>query len=272
MLPRNGLWVPVCSFVLALLLSIMAGPKRLVVGRTFQDTTNKPCNVTVTCDPQECTFFFDPAALPNATAADLKQLAGDALKQCENSLGCAKVFGKNYMTAQVQAALQAIKDGPSSGQTVVTGLAAVSIKATQVNKAPDKGGIATVSLCTVALALVPTTASQNLKDHEAGHQSIHKHYRCDNERKYFEVELNKAACAMTFKDTGEMERFLAKQLGALIKGFEAPAPGGVGPEKGYQNKYDGNTHDGTDDGETASANAINGDIDNASHTAFPSDF
>jgi len=269
---RNGLWVPVGSFGLALLLSIVAGPPRLIVGRAFQDTTNNPCKVTVTCDPQECTFPFDPATLATASAADIKKLAGDALTQCENSLGCAKILGKNFMQGQVQGALQAIKDGKVSAYTVVSGLAVVSIKATKVNQAPDKGGIATVALCTVALALVPTTANQNLKDHEAGHQSIHKHYRCDNERKYFDIELNKAACSMTFKTTGEMERFLATQLRALVKGFEAAAPGGVGSEDGYQQKYDDNTHDGTDDGETASANAVNGDIDTASHTAFPADF
>jgi hypothetical protein len=266
--------IPIGSFLLALLLSLLAGPStKARAMRAPQAETGCPCKVTVNCTPNNCIFEFDPAALATAGEQEIKDMTDAAIAHCKGDASfaaCAGKFGDNFFRGLITPALKDIKAEKRAAYTVTTNVALVGITAKCVDERPEgKGGDVTVDLCSVTIQLLPKGAPQSLRDHEAGHARIANHYNCDLLKKYLETKFKAEICAKKYKDKAELERDTRRLLTKLAKEFR-DAMGGMGK---WQDKYDDDTQDGTNgqDQNQATQQIIDA-MDAQAKAAFPDVF
>jgi hypothetical protein len=266
--------VPIGSFLLALLLSLVAGPStKARAMRAPQAETGCPCKVTVNCTPNNCIFEFDPATLATAGEQEFKDIADAALAKCKGDAGfaaCAQNFGDNFFKNLIIPALKDIKAGNRDAYTVTTNVALTGITAKCVDERPDgKGGDVTVEMCSVTIQLLPKGAPKSLRDHENGHARIANHYNCTLLKKFLETKLKAEICSKKYKDTKELERDTRKLIGKLAKEFR-DGMGGMGK---WQDKYDTDTQDGTNgQDQNQAAQQIIDAMDAQAKSAFPDVF
>lgn len=266
--------IPIGSFAIALLLSVLAGPStKARAMRAPQEQTGCPCKVTVNCTPNECKYEFDPAALAGAKEKDLKDIIDAAVAHCKGDAGfaaCFQNFGENNVKEVLTKVLKDIKAGNRKAYTLVTNAAVTNVSAKCVDEKPDgKGGDVTVDLCTITIQLLPKGAPQSLKDHENGHSKIANHYTCDLLKKFLETKLTAEICSKKFKDKKDLEKEARKLLGKLQKEFVD----GMGTLNSWEDKFDTDTQDGENgqDQNQATQQIIDA-MDAKAKSAFPDVF
>lgn len=266
--------IPIGSFLLALLLSLLAGPStKARAMRAPQAETGCPCKVTVNCTPNNCNFEFDPAALAAAGEKEFKDMAEAALAQCKGNAAfaaCAQNFGDNFFRNQIIPALKDIQAGTRAAYTISTNVAITGISAKCVDERPEgKGGDVTVDMCSITIQLLPKGAPQSLRDHENGHARIAAHYNCNLLKRFLETKLKAEICSKKYKDKADLERDTRKLVFKFAKEFR-DGMGGMGK---WQDKFDTDTQDGTNgQDQNQAAQQIIDAMDAQAKSAFPDVF
>jgi hypothetical protein len=257
------------AFGLTLFLSIVAGPALHLQGMrapASQTGEDCPCKVKVNCDVQTCTFPFDPATIPGLDKKGLADLAAAAVAHCKATLPCIEHFKEKWVADNVAVSFEEIKNKVKDADTFTTNVALKDVDVKCVDKREDgKGGTVTINLCAIALTVFPNGGGQLLKDHEAGHVAIQKHYFCERMAPHLEKKITDVVCAKKYKDEKDLKHEATKLTLDFAKEFQEK----VGKLSGYQDTFNTNTDDGRKGVQADEVKKITDAIDAKFRAAFP---